>query len=122
MRLLLDANLSPRIVARLTEAGHDVVHVADLELVAANDATILQRAERDGYVVVTADTDFPTLVALRRATSPSVVLLRGVAELPPGEHAELLVANLPAVAEDLDRGAIVTISPNRVRVRGLPVD
>ncbi len=122
MRLLLDANLSPRIATQLTEAGHDVTHVADLGLLTAEDGTILQRAEDDGYVLVTADTDFPMLVALRRATSPSVVLLRRVSELPPRQHAELLVANLPAVTEDLDRGAIVTISPGRVRVRDLPVD
>ncbi len=122
MRLLLDANLSPRIAEQLAEAGHDVTHVTDLGLLTAGDGTILQRAEDDGYVLVTADTDFPMLVALRRATSPSVVLLRRVSELPPRQHAELLVANLRAVTEDLDRGAIVTISPGRVRVRDLPVE
>ena len=37
-------------------------------------------------------------------------------------HAELLVANLPSVAEDLEGGVIVTISPSRVRVRTLPID
>jgi predicted nuclease of predicted toxin-antitoxin system len=122
MKLLLDANLSPKLATPLSEAGHAVTHVADLGLLTADDTAILQRAETDGYVLVTADTDFPMLVALRRASSPSVVLLRGVAELPMARHAELLVANLPSVAEDLEGGVIVTISPSRVRVRTLPID
>jgi hypothetical protein len=34
-------------------------------------------------VIATVDSDFPMLIALRRSTSPSIVLLRGVNELPP---------------------------------------
>ena len=121
MRFVLDANLSPRIVQALTGAGYEAVHVVDLGMLAAPDAEILERCEADGSVLVTADTDFPMLVALRRATSPSIVLIRGVAELPPSAHAELLVSNLRSVIDDLDRGAIVTITPRRVRVRDLPI-
>ena len=91
---LLDANLSPRIATALGHAG---------------------------YVVVTVDSDFPTLTALRRATSPSVVLLRGVSELSSPEHARLPLANLPAVHQDLDAGAVVCLSPTYMRVRDLPI-
>lgn len=31
MKLLLDANLSPRIVPSLVEAGYDVTHISDLD-------------------------------------------------------------------------------------------
>ena len=121
MRFVLDANLSPGIVRSLTGAGYEAVHVVDLGMLAASDTEILERCEADGSVLVTADTDFPMLVALRRATSPSIVLKRGVAELPPSTHAELLVSNLRSVIDDLVRGAIVTITPQRVRVRDLPI-
>jgi predicted nuclease of predicted toxin-antitoxin system len=40
MRLLLDANLSPRIAESLRAAGFEAVHVADLDLVAATDDEI----------------------------------------------------------------------------------
>jgi predicted nuclease of predicted toxin-antitoxin system len=60
------------------------------------------------------------LMALRGGSSPSV-LLRGMAELTSDVHADLLVRNLPAVDEDLDRGAIVTITSTRLRVRHLPI-
>lgn len=62
-------------------------------------------------MVITADTDFPMMLALRRASSPSVVLLRGVSELTPDDHAELIVSNLSSVAAALEAGAIVTITP-----------
>ena len=121
MRLLLDANLSPRIAESLSAAGFDAVHVADLGLVTATDDVIFDRAAEHGLVVVTADSDFGALLAMRRATSPSVVHLRHVAELVAEEHLQLLVANLPQIADDLDRGAIVSLSPTRLAVRDLPL-
>ena len=121
MRLLLDANLSPRIAESLSAAGFDSIHVADLGFVTATDDEIFDRAAEEGLVVVTADSDFGALLAMRRATSPSVVHLRHVAELVAEEHVQLLVANLPQIADDLDRGAIVSLSPTRLAVRDLPL-
>lgn len=122
MRIVLDANLSPKLVHHLVRAGHDAVHVAELGMLTAVDATILERCRTEGWVLVTADTDFPTLVALSGASGPSIVLLRGVAELPVSRHADLLVSNLPSVIGDLERGAVVTTTPTRIRIRDLPID
>jgi predicted nuclease of predicted toxin-antitoxin system len=121
MKLLVDANLSPRVVAGLQGAGFEAVHVGDLGLLTATDEEIFDRAVTDGLVVVTADSDFGMLLALRRTTSPSVVHLRHVAEFPPDDHIKLLAANLPAIAEDLERGAIASLSPVRLAVRDLPI-
>lgn len=121
MKLLLDANLSPRLGSALLAAGFDAVHVGELGLLTASDDEILDRAAADGSVVVTADSDFPRLLALRRARSPSVVHLRAVGELAPDVHAALLIQNLGTVAGDLERGAIVSLSPTRLAIRGLPV-
>ena len=121
MRLLLDANLSPRVAESLRGAGFDAVHVADLDLITATDDEIFDRAAKDGLVVVTADSDFGALLAMRRTESPSVVHLRHVAELIAEVHTDLLVANLPQLAEDLDRGVIVSLSPTRLAVRDLPI-
>lgn len=121
MKLLLDANLSPALVKSLTTAGYDATHVVDHGLLRADDDTILQRAVADGCVVVTADSDFPMMLATRRLAGPSVVALRQVTELPVREHGTLLIANLPTVAKDLGRGAIVSLSPTRLAVRTLPI-
>jgi predicted nuclease of predicted toxin-antitoxin system len=93
----------------------------DLGLVTASDDEIFDRATVEGLTVVTADSDFGMLLALRRATSPSVVKLRHVAELAPADHVGLLSANLPRIADDLDRGAIASLSPTRLAVRDLPI-
>ena len=105
----------------LRAAGFEAVHVLDLGLVTASDDEIFDRASAEGLTVVTADSDFGMLLALRRATSPSVVQLRHVAELAPGDHVGLLSANLPQIADDLDRGAIASLSPTPLAVRDLPI-
>lgn len=55
------------------------------------------------------------------ASRPSVVLLRSADHLTPDDQAAMLAANLPAVADDLEKGAIVSIMRGRLRVRVLPV-
>jgi predicted nuclease of predicted toxin-antitoxin system len=121
MKLLLDANLSPKLVDRLRDAGYEVRNVTDLDTLTASDEAIFARAAQDGWTVVTADADFSMLVALRDTARPSVLLLRHVAELTWTAHTDLLVANLDAVAADLHRGAVVSLSQTRLAVRTLPM-
>jgi predicted nuclease of predicted toxin-antitoxin system len=121
VRFLLDANLSPRLVAGLVEAGYPTRHVDEIGLLGASDAAIFDRAAEDGDVVITADSDFSLLLAARGSARPSVVLLRHVAELPWRNHHALLVANLPAVLSDLAEGAVVSLSPTRLAVRRIPI-
>ncbi|WP_026820603.1 DUF5615 family PIN-like protein [Arthrobacter castelli] len=121
MRLLLDANLSPKLVEPLTIAGYEAIHVLDVGLLRAKDDAIFKYAADVGCVVVTADSDFPMMLALQRTDRPSVVLLRHIAELPCHKQGDLLAANLPLVEKDLRAGAIVSLSPARLAVRDLPM-
>lgn len=61
MRFLVDAQLPPALCRWLRERGHEAAHVAELGLVAADDASIAARAEADGAVLVSKDEDFVTL-------------------------------------------------------------
>ncbi|WP_026533770.1 DUF5615 family PIN-like protein [Arthrobacter sp. H14] len=122
MRLLLDANLSPKLVEPLTTVGYESIHVADVGLLRSSDDAIFEYAANEGYVVITADSDFPMMLALRHTSRPSVVLLRHITELPRHRQGELLAENLPLVEEDLHKGAIVSLSPTRLAVRDLPVE
>lgn len=121
MKLLVDANLSPSITAGLAGAGFEALHVGEVDLLAASDAAIVEYARANDLVVVTVDSDFAAMLAIEGAERPSVVQLRGVAELGPTAHLALLVANLGAVAEDIEVGAIVSLSPTRLAVRRLPI-
>ncbi|MFP5318180.1 MAG: DUF5615 family PIN-like protein [Acidimicrobiia bacterium] len=76
MRFLVDQCLSPNFAVLLAEAGHDVVHVRELGMQRAGDPEVLDLARRDDRVLVSADTDFSTLLAQAGATRPSVVIFR----------------------------------------------
>lgn len=121
MKLLIDANLSPSITVGLAEAGFEAVHVGEVDLLTASDAAIVEYARANDLVVVTVDSDFAAMLAIEGAERPSVVQRRDVAELGPTAQLALLVANVPAVAEDIEVGAIVSLSPTRLAVRRLPI-
>lgn len=121
MKLLLDANLSPRVGRLLKEAGHDAIHVADIGLLTATDPVILRAAAKEERILLTADSDFGALLALGSLASPSVLLLRSADHLRPSEQAGLIAANLPQIAEDLEKGAIVSLTRDRLRIRELPI-
>ena len=104
MRLLVDANLSPVVSARLRDAGHEAIHLYDVGLLQASDERIFEYALEHDYVIVSADTDFAAMLARLESAKPSFVLLRHVNEMTPEQHAALLRANLDALAEDLEAG------------------
>ncbi|WHT17055.1 DUF5615 family PIN-like protein [Crossiella sp. CA-258035] len=121
MNFLVDANLSPKIATWLGQAGHTATHVRDHGMLAASDQEILDFAIDHGLVIVSADTDFTVMLAVAGLKSPSLVLLRSADHRTPQEQGGLLVANLPAVQEDLLAGAVVSIGNGRIRVRRLPM-
>lgn len=120
MRLLIDECLSARLCSLLADAGHEAIHVGDLDLLGKPDTDVMAAAKSDGRVLVSADTDFGELLAKSGAALPSVVLLRRPAKTPE-EQAAVLKANLPAVESDLASGAVVVILHDRLRVRSLPM-
>lgn len=121
MKFLIDNALSPVLAKQLEEAGHDAAHVRDYDMRAAADEEILVRAQREERVVVSADTDFGTLLATRRERAPSIILFRHGTQRRPERQAETLLSNLEAIEADLVKGSVIVIEPSRIRVRSLPL-
>lgn len=121
MRLLVDENLSPRVAELLRDAGFAAAHVLDRGLSGAPDTSVSALAVSEGRSVVSADSDFATLLAMSRGTAPSLVLLRSGDLLTAQEQAALLIANLPPLASDLEQGVVISLSTTHARVRRLPL-
>ena len=121
MKFLIDNNLSPLLAEGLKAAGHDAVHLRDLGMQAAPDPAVLQRAQVDERVLVSADTDFGGLLSRSQATGPSVLLIRRLAGRRAAEQSAIILANLDQIAEDLTAGAVVVIGDDRIRIRRPPM-
>jgi predicted nuclease of predicted toxin-antitoxin system len=120
VKFLLDENQSPNIADLLAEAGHDAVHVRDLDMEGSPDVDVLAAARGEHRVVISADTDFGELLAASNADGPSILLLRRQQQRRAHEIASLILANLGEVAQDLQSGAVVVLDDDRVRIRSLP--
>jgi predicted nuclease of predicted toxin-antitoxin system len=121
VKFVVDANLSPRIAALLRSAGHDTVHVRDIGLRDASDDRIIDFAITSERVVVSHDSDFGTLLAYRRLSKPSFILIRSSDPVVVDEQASLIIANLAAMTDDLEAGAIAVFARGRLRIRRLPL-
>lgn len=75
MTLLFDQNLSPRLTERLSDLFPNAIHVSFVGLDRATDDVIWSYALANGHTIVTKDTDFADLTAVR-GFPPKVVWLQ----------------------------------------------
>lgn len=99
MKLLLDENLSRRLVPLLQERYPGSSQVALIGLERADDRTIWQYAKDNGFVIVTRDADFEELSTFL-GQPPQVIWLR-VPNQSKAAVLELLVTQQDAIASTL---------------------
>ena len=119
MKFLVDANLSPEWVTYLREFGFEADHWYSLGAQNAPDIEIMAYAAKHGYVVLTRDLDFGTILAELEAVRPSVIQLRANPSEPHYVGPQVVNA-LKELAEPLRSGALLTVDPKRTRARLLP--
>ena len=120
MTLLLDQGLPRSTGIHLSPAAIEAIHVGDIALATASDATILDYAREHGLIVVTLDADFHAQLALSGAARPSVIRIR-IEGLRAEDLAALLLPVLRSCAEDLILGAMVSVTEAGIRIRCLPL-
>jgi predicted nuclease of predicted toxin-antitoxin system len=120
MKLIVDMNLSPRWIGLLTDAGIEAAHWSTLGAKNAPDSEIMAYAKATDSVVLTHDLDFGAMLAATHGEKPSVVQIRAEDVSPDVIGAQVITA-LRQMASELEEGALVTIDPNRTRLRVLPL-
>ena len=116
----MDMPVTPEAALHLGRGGHDAVHAASVGLASASDAEILEAARRERRVVVTADLDYPRLLAIARAAEPSLILFRD------GDWSEAdVIARMSDILRTLTEvdiaQSIIVVDRRRVRRRRLPI-
>ena len=112
--------LPPALAQWLVAQGHDAVHASVVGLDRSADSEILTRARQESRTVVTADLDYPRLLALTGVAGPSLILFRG------GDWSEPDVTGrmqqiLRVMGESELAQSIVVVDRTRVRRRRLPI-
>jgi predicted nuclease of predicted toxin-antitoxin system len=101
VRLLLDENLSDRIVYRITDLYPNSEHVKTLALMNTDDGIIWEYAKANDFVIVSKDSDFHQR-SLLYGHPPKFVYLR-IGNSPTTKIVQLLRDNFGMISEFGDR-------------------
>jgi len=121
MKVLLDMPVSSLLLSVLDTYGHEGVHAHQIGQDRASDRELLEIARREGRIVITADLDFPRLLALSSAEGPGLILFRG-GNYSDTEMCELLERVLQEVVPDVLENSICVVDKRRIRITRLPLD
>ena len=99
--------------AALLAAGHDVIWSGDWER-DPGDEEILEIAQRESRVLITLDKDFGEMAIVRGLPHCGIVRLVSVMAR---RQAAICMMILSRYGTELQEGAIITASENRLRIR-----
>jgi len=114
MKFVADESVDFPIVERLRQDGHSVWAVVEMDAGIADDL-VLDHANQQNAVLLTADKDFGELVFRLKRLNLGVVLVR-LAGLPPKRKAEIVARVIAEKAEEL-KEAFSVITANALRIR-----
>lgn len=114
MKFVADENLDRQIVERLRKDGHAVWYVAEMEP-GVGDREVLDMANQEQAVLITADKDFGELIHRQHLLNPGVILVR-LSGLPPLAKAELIAGAVTAHEKEI-AGGFSVITHRTIRIR-----
>lgn len=120
MKFLLDENLSASFASMLKKKGYEARHVSEVGLESTEDDDIVSFAKDSGEIIVTYDLDFSRIISSLTLQSPSLITLR-VTKLNGNIFLRIFQEVISTCRSDLEKGAMITVDDDRIRVRKLPV-
>ena len=121
LKFLIDNALPQQLADLLVAAGYDAVHVRAYAMQAATDEKIIARAREEDRIVVSADSDFSTILAAQEAESPSFILFREPDLMVAQDYCSRLLPALRILEAELVSGCVAVFRRGRLRVRRLPL-
>jgi predicted nuclease of predicted toxin-antitoxin system len=122
VNVLLDENLSPRLVQLLAAKGIAAQHVAHIGLSGASDPEVWQYAYEHDQVVVTINVSDFLVLAGAVDLHPGLIVLRsrGLTREEQWEWVEPVLDGVVRLGEDLVNKAVEVTGPGKFRFRNLP--
>jgi predicted nuclease of predicted toxin-antitoxin system len=112
LKFLVDNALSPLIAEGLRSAGHNAIHIRDYNMPRAKTSRSVDFSAEENRILIWADTDFGTLLALRDEEKPSLILLRRGPK-HPAIQLRLLLGAMSVMEEPLSEGSIIVVEEKR---------
>jgi len=104
----------------MTELGYPSVHVKDIGMSSSTDKEIFTYAFENGFIIISADTDFGFILSSWLHNKPSVILLRMIPAVP-----EIQIKYITKVVQEYEseikEGDLLIITPDKIRIRKLPL-
>jgi predicted nuclease of predicted toxin-antitoxin system len=119
MIFLIDMNLPPAWRALLTFDDCSAMHWSEVGRGNDTDLSIIEYARDHDCVIVTQDLDFGDILQYTGATKPSVIQIR-LENTDPQICGDTVVSLIKLVKDDIIKGALVTLSAHKHRIRSLP--
>ena len=124
MQLYLDENVERRVANELRRMGHDVYEVTKDENTRNKgvlDKTHALEAEKSNRILITQDVDYGKLRVRDNVPSTGVVYAKpSLVDAP--DYEKRMVVILKEHEAALERGAFITVSVDKVRVRELEME
>lgn len=112
MRFLFDACVSSGVSRTLQSEGHDTLWAGDWPENPSDDE-ILERAHREGRILVTLDKDFGELAIVHGKPHSGIIRL---VNLSSRQQAQACLRVIELHGDELTSGAIITVEPSRIRI------
>lgn len=120
MKALLDMPVSASLMDVLQAHGHEGIHAHEIGLDRAPDRELLAFARRENRIIITADLDFPRILALSSAEGPGLILFRG-GNYSDAEMRDLLERVLTKVSPEVLEISVCVVDKQRIRFTRLPL-
>jgi predicted nuclease of predicted toxin-antitoxin system len=114
VNLVADEGIDRQIVDRLRQDGHNVQYIAEMDP-GISDEVVLNIANQEGALLITADKDFGELVYRQKHITSGVILIR-LAGLSPLQKAEIVSRGVNQHQNELPY-TFAVITPGAIRIR-----